>query len=158
MHSLTLRLATPSDVPAITALVRAAYLLYVDRIGREPAPMGADYAAAVAASQVRLAFRDEQLLGVLVTEVHDDHLQIENVAVAPGQQGTGIGARLLDAAEEQARALGLGELRLYTNARMTENLSYYPRRGYREVARRVEDGFDRVYFSRTLHEQTGHPS
>jgi GNAT superfamily N-acetyltransferase len=39
-------------------------------------------------------------------------------------QGRGIGARLLDLAEDHARSLHLGEVRLYTNEAMTENLSY----------------------------------
>lgn len=142
--------AARDDVPGVQALVRAAYAPYIERIGREPAPVGADYAAAVAAGRVLLARRDSRLLGVLVTEPRNDHLLIENVAIAPEAQGTGVGGILIDRAEEEARALGLSELRLYTNAKMTENLSYYPRHGFREVGRRREDGFDRVYFSRSL--------
>ena len=37
-----------------------------------------------------------------------------------------------------------------TNEKMTENLTLYPRLGYCEVARRTEDGFNRVYFQKTL--------
>jgi hypothetical protein len=33
---------------------------------------------------------------------------------------------------------------------MTENLAYYPRRGYVETHRTVADGFSRVYFSKRL--------
>jgi hypothetical protein len=33
---------------------------------------------------------------------------------------------------------------------MTENLGLYPRLGYQQFDRRVEDGFDRVYFEKTL--------
>jgi hypothetical protein len=33
---------------------------------------------------------------------------------------------------------------------MTENLAFYPRLGYREVGRVVEDGFRRVYFAKRL--------
>jgi hypothetical protein len=33
---------------------------------------------------------------------------------------------------------------------MVENLALYPRLGYREDGRRVEDGFDRVFFSKRL--------
>jgi len=39
---------------------------------------------------------------------------------------------------------------LYTNEKMTDNLSIYPRLGYVEVARRHEDGFDRVFFEKRL--------
>ena len=154
--------ATNADVDRIERLVRAAYSMYVERIGKHPAPMEANYAAAVAAGHVVLAVasdgvdRDEgadsagELAGVLVTIPEPDHLLIENVAVDPAWQGTGIGAKLLARAEERARQAGLTELRLYTNAKMTENHDYYPKRGYRETARVTEQGFDRVYFSRDL--------
>jgi hypothetical protein len=33
---------------------------------------------------------------------------------------------------------------------MTENLAYYPRHGYRETRRAEEQGFRRVFFSKTL--------
>ena len=33
---------------------------------------------------------------------------------------------------------------------MTENLELYPRLGYREVDRREEDGFSRVFFRKRL--------
>ena len=41
-------------------------------------------------------------------------------------------------------------MRLYTNEAMTENLSFYPRHGYRETGRAVQDGFRRVFFSKTV--------
>jgi hypothetical protein len=37
---------------------------------------------------------------------------------------------------------------LYTNAAMSENLALYPRLGYREVDRRRDAGFDRVFFAK----------
>lgn len=33
---------------------------------------------------------------------------------------------------------------------MTDNLSIYPRLGYVEVERRLEDGFNRVFFEKRL--------
>jgi hypothetical protein len=36
-----------------------------------------------------------------------------------------LGTRLLALAEDRARSLHLPEIRLYTNAAMTENLAYY---------------------------------
>jgi hypothetical protein len=32
----------------------------------------------------------------------------------------------------------------------TENLSFYPRHGYRETGRALQDGFRRVYFSKAV--------
>jgi N-acetylglutamate synthase-like GNAT family acetyltransferase len=147
---LVLRAAEPGDVLAITALVAAAYSPYVARINREPAPMTDDYAIVVAAGHTWVAQRAEQLIGVLVLRPADDHLLVDNVAVAPGSQGVGVGTRLLAVAEDEARRLQLPELRLYTNQAMTENIDYYPRRGYRETHRGGDGGFARVYFSKFL--------
>jgi len=88
-----------------------------------------------------------------VTEDRGDHLLLETVAVAPGSQGKGYGRLLLDRAERDALELDHSEVRLYTNEAMTENLTFYPRHGYRETGR----GFRRVFFSKTVrkHDVTG---
>ena len=41
-------------------------------------------------------------------------------------------------------------MRLYTNEKMTANLSIYLRLGYTETGRRIEDGFKRVFFEKLL--------
>jgi len=147
---VTVRRATPADVPALYVVANEAYLLYVPRIGRMPAPMTADYSAAVQSGQAWVAEVDGQVLGLLVLVVCQGYLLIENIAVLPSAQRRGIGGRLLMLAEDEARANGLGEIRLYTNEGMTENLAYYPRHGYRETRRAEEQGFRRVFFSKTL--------
>lgn len=68
----------------------------------------------------------------------------------PSAAGRGVGKALIKLCEDRARQLGLNEVQLYTNERMTENLGLYPRLGYVEVARRSEDGFNRVYFEKKL--------
>jgi GNAT superfamily N-acetyltransferase len=89
-------------------------------------------------------------VGLIVIVAEPGNLLLENVAVLPSAQGRGIGTRLLEFADARARELRLPEIRLYTNERMTENLSYYPRRGYAETHRGEEDGFSRVYFTKRL--------
>jgi hypothetical protein len=44
---VTVRLAAPGEAGILQAIAREAYQRYVLRIGREPAPMSAGYAAAV---------------------------------------------------------------------------------------------------------------
>jgi GNAT superfamily N-acetyltransferase len=63
----------------------------------------------------------------------EGHLLLENIAVTPSAQNMGLGSRLLRLAERHALAMGLPEIRLYTNEAMTGNLGYYPRRGYQET-------------------------
>jgi len=147
---LELRPADAEDVRGVRRLVRDAYGLYVQRIGREPAPMTADYEALVAAREVTVAVEDGTIVGVLVLREQPGSLLVENVAVAPAAQGRGIGRALLAHAEIHARALGLRRIALYTNAKMTENLSFYPSLGYVEVDRHVEHGFERVFFEKAL--------
>jgi N-acetylglutamate synthase-like GNAT family acetyltransferase len=105
--------------------------------------------ALIAAGQVWVAVAPD-ILGVIVLDRQADHLQIENVAVAPDSQGSGVGTELLDFAENRARALDVPELRLFTHALMTENQAYYARRGYVQTGRTVDDGLDRVFFAKAL--------
>lgn len=150
MAGMLIRQAETTDAAAIEGCVRAAYGMYVPRMGIEPAPMLADYARLVERAEVYVLVDSATILGVLVMRPQRDHLFIENVAVAPEHQGKGYGSRLLRFAEDTARAQRLPELRLYTHQLMTENQVYYPRLGYEEYDRRTEDGYDRVYFRKRL--------
>lgn len=131
-------------------LVERAYAIYVDRIGGRPAPMDDDYAEKIRKSDVFVAVDDGEVVGLIVLIVAEDHLLVENVAIDPEHQGKGIGRSLMALAETYAADRSIPELRLYTNAAMAENLALYPRLGYREYARRTENGLKRVFFSKRL--------
>jgi N-acetylglutamate synthase-like GNAT family acetyltransferase len=150
MDGTSIRRASAADLTAIRQLIDDAYTKYIERIGRPPAPMTADYAAALEHSRVWVLESGDAIVGALVTEERADYLLLETIAVAPGAQGSGYGRLLLDRAECDATELGLTEVRLYTNEAMTENLTFYPRHGYRETGRAVQDGYRRVYFSKTV--------
>ena len=47
-----IRLATPADLSAVQQIVETSYADYIPLIGRRPAPMDADYAAAIEAGQL----------------------------------------------------------------------------------------------------------
>ena len=147
---LSFRPAAVADVPALTKVARQAYRPYVERIGQEPAPMRADYDAVVARGEVWVAEDGRNILGILVLSAEPGYLLVENVAVVPEAQGKGVGKALMRLAEDRAAASGLAELRLYTNAAMTENLTYYPRRGYVETHRGQQGGFQRVFFRKRI--------
>ena len=113
--------------------------------------MAADYAALIAVGDVSVATEaDGGFLGFIVFRAAGRDLLLENVAVLPGAAGRGIGKALIAHCEQAARAQGAAAVRLYTDAKMTENLALYPRLGYTETARRSEDGFERVYFEKRL--------
>ncbi len=147
---LRLRRAGVEDAQALTGVARAAYQVYVTRIGREAAPMRADYEILIATARVWLMERAGHPIALLVTRSMGHYLLIENIAVIPAEQKHGIGGQLLDRAELDATEAGLTELRLYTNEAMTENLTYYPRHGFTETHRAIQDGYRRVFFRRFL--------
>jgi ribosomal protein S18 acetylase RimI-like enzyme len=148
---ITIRPAAEADAPVLLQITVTAYQHYVARIGREPAPMTADYAAAVRDGQAWIAEDgDGAAVGLLILIPQPDHLLLENIAVLPAAQGQGVGNRLLAFTEERAAGLGLPEIRLYTNVAMTENIAYYPRHGYTETHRGGQGPFRRVFFSKQL--------
>ena len=91
--------------------------------------MTADYAEAIRSRQAWAASKDGRIAGFAVLVARPGYLLPDNVAVLPTAQNRGIGTRLPGLAEDHARSLGLGEIRLYTNEAMTENLACYARRG-----------------------------
>jgi ribosomal protein S18 acetylase RimI-like enzyme len=145
-----IRPAVPADAVALATIAREAYSGYIGRIGREPAPMGADYVAAIATGMVWIAEDRAAIVGMIVLEDAGDHLLLENVAVLPHAQGRGIGSRLLRTAETIAATHGLKQIRLYANEAMIENLGFYKRHGYVETHRGVHDGFHRVFFAKAV--------
>jgi ribosomal protein S18 acetylase RimI-like enzyme/phenylpyruvate tautomerase PptA (4-oxalocrotonate tautomerase family) len=147
---LILRPAADKDVPVLRVIATAAYEGYVPRIGQAPAPMTADYAQAVRSGHTWVAAGHGEVVGFVILIPQPGHLLLENVAVLPAAQGRGVGSRLLALAEDQAHRLGLGEVQLYTNEAMTENLAYYPRHGYTQTGRAEQDGFRRVFFRKRL--------
>ena len=145
-----LRPARAADLPAVQALVARAYGHYVARIGKPPGPMLDDYAARIAEGAVQVLEEDGRLVGLLVLLPEADHLLLDNVAVDPAAQGRGHGRRLVAAAEDEARRLGLPELRLYTHELMTENVVMYERLGFVETHRGQQAGYARVFMRKRL--------
>jgi N-acetylglutamate synthase-like GNAT family acetyltransferase len=145
-----LRPAAPADAGAVRDCVHAAYRHYVERIGRPPGPMLDDYAEVVRTRQVHVAEADGRIVGVLVLDVTDEGFLLENIAVDPSIKGTGVGKRLLELAEAEARRQGHASLYLYTHEKMTENQALYARIGYEEYARRTENGLARVFMRKRL--------
>lgn len=153
MGGIHIRLAQASDHQAIVACVEAAYAKYRGRLEKEPAPLHADYHGLIAHQVVYVLADDEGIQGALVMMPQERSLFLENIAVAPQAQGRGLGRLLMAFAEQQARQLHLSELRLYTNERMTENLSFYRHLGFEEEARRIEEGYPRVFLHKKLPER-----
>ena len=129
--------------------MRGAYGIYVARIGKPPGPMLDDYAALVDRGVVSvLNDTDGAVVAIIVLLPQLDHLLLDNIAVAPGHQGRGLGRRLVAFAEAEAARLGCREIRLYTHQLMTENIALYARLGFVETGRGHAAGYDRVFMTK----------
>jgi ribosomal protein S18 acetylase RimI-like enzyme len=148
--SSNIRRAEMEDVAAIKRIVCAAYEKYTARIGKPPAPMTDDYDGQVAAGNAWVLELDDELLGLVVLVPKRAYMLIDNVAVIPKRQRSGLGSMLLAFAETTAKEHGYVEVQLYTNELMHENLAWYTRLGYQETSRGYDSGFRRVFMKKQL--------
>jgi GNAT superfamily N-acetyltransferase len=149
-----IRAATDADVSVIEQIVEQAYRHYIPRIGKPPAPMLDDYAVRVSEGVVWVIEEGSTIAGIIVLLPTPDYLLLDNIAVAPARQGTGLGRQLLAFAEAEALRRGYNEIRLYTHEKMTENQRLYAAIGYEEIGRGTEAGYERVFMRKQLTGET----
>jgi DNA-binding MarR family transcriptional regulator/N-acetylglutamate synthase-like GNAT family acetyltransferase len=113
----------PADA---TDLVPPAGAFLIARLGGQPAGCGA------------------------LKTLHPGVGEIMRMWVDPPHRGLGIGARILDALEGQATALGHRSVRLYTNRSLDEAKAMYRGRGYVEIARYNNDPYANHWFEKRL--------
>ena len=112
--------------------------------------MLADYDVLVAQGVVTVACIEKDIAGALISYPRGQALHVENVGVNPDFQGRGLGKLLMEEAEQQARAQGLGRIELYTNEVMTENIPFYEALGYVIIERAEQDGYQRIFFQKAV--------
>lgn len=147
--------AKKEDIPAIRQMVDSAYSKYIERIGKPPAPMNADWNRLISSQDVwvlRTTDSGDEVVGAVVlgVDADSDSIKINNLVVSPAAQGRGYGKILMRHAEDTAREKGRPALTLFTNVMMYENLALYPKLGFYETERRSEEGYDRVYYRKDL--------
>ncbi|MGY3551160.1 DNA-binding MarR family transcriptional regulator/GNAT superfamily N-acetyltransferase [Bradyrhizobium sp. USDA 4472] len=78
------------------------------------------------------------------------YAEIKRLWVAPSARGLGLGRRLMDAAEDAARTLGISLLRLDTNSALPEAGQLYRTTGWREIPRFNDDPYPDLFFEKPL--------
>ncbi len=109
--------ATPDDVPAIGALLRAADL---------PAGDFADHLA-----HFLVARQEGAVIGAVGFELHGRDGLLRSLVVAPERRGAGLGDALVRRLAAQARREGVERLYLLT----TTAEAFFARRGFAKIAR-----------------------
>lgn len=75
---------------------------------------------------------------------------LKRMWVASSARGLGLGRRMLEALESEARDLGLTTVRLETNSALHEAIALYRSAGYREVAAFSTDPYARHWFAKDI--------
>lgn len=155
MRAASLRPADVGDSAWMAACAEAAYRPYVAVIGRRPAPMDANFARHIANGEAWIwqaagSDRSQEPQGYAILLMDADCLLIDTIALLPAVQGQGEGRKLMAACEAWGRGRGCKTAKLYTNAKMLSNQRFYPALGYQETGRRHDDGFDRIFYAKSL--------
>ena len=100
--AMEIRQARAEEAGEVQACARAAYRDYIASIGKEPAPMVADFGEQIAQGIVWVLADGEEIAGYVVFYLRGDHMLLENVAVDPAHQGAGHGRRLIAHVEQAA--------------------------------------------------------
>ena len=150
VEDLVVETAKAEDVPAIKPMVDAAYSKYIERLGKLPAAMTADYDKLVETQSLYVLRVSGNVVGSILLSRDDDSIKVNNLVVDPSAQGRGYSRVLMDHAEDMARAQGLAAVTLFTNEKMHENITLYRKIGFTETGRKTEDGFNRVFFRKNV--------
>ena len=126
-----MRAAEPADASAIARLVNAAFRperFFTDADRTDPERVG----ALLQKGEFLLHFEDGVLAGCVYVELHGERGYFGLLAVDPQRQRSGIGARLIAAAEQHCRSAGCRFMDLtFVNVRQ-ELPAYYRQFGYVE--------------------------
>ncbi|MEA1832958.1 GNAT family N-acetyltransferase [Methylobacterium durans] len=154
--AIQIRAATRDDLDALVALEDAAFAS--DRAERR----AIRHAIGSRSMTLLVALAEDDfgelvLVGAATLERRKGsrRARLSSIAVAPSRIGLGLGGRLLDAAEEDARAHDCTHLRLEVRADNAAGIRLYERRGYHRFAIKpgyYEDGMEAWRYEKALAE------
>ena len=127
-----------------------AYRPYVAALGKAPAPMVADFAAHIDQDWVIVSEQDSVVRGYAILLTNAQRALLDNIAVDPACQRSGIGVALIQHVEQRIIDLGYEALDLYTNVVMEDNVHWYEKLGFVETRRVEEAGFQRIYMRKFI--------
>lgn len=133
---MTVRTARPSDAEAIRDILAQAFEPYREAYTPEAYRHTVLDAKGVEERMARmehLVAEDAagRIVGTVAWTIRtESEAHLRGMAVLPGEQGRGIGARLLGVAERRARREGCARMTLGTTRVLRPAIAFYQRRGY----------------------------
>jgi GNAT superfamily N-acetyltransferase len=141
MPDFKLRRLTPDHAGEVLTVQRAAFVeearLY-DTVDIPPLTETLDEVRSELATTITIgAFRGDRLVASARLTIEDSVGWVSRVAVAPDQQGRGIGSALLEAMESEAPP-AVTRFQLGAAFKSRHNIAMYERRGYVESDRMID--------------------
>ncbi|HTY12403.1 MAG TPA: GNAT family N-acetyltransferase [Bacteroidota bacterium] len=140
-HNVTIQEAQQSDAEALAWLSgELGYPATTSEIEHRLKALSADPRHTI------LVAKDGALLGwidvaVIHTLESDSFAEIRGLVVTEARRGTGIGTKLVEAAEKWASAKKCDRIRVRTNITRVEAQAFYQQRGY--VSKKTQNVFDK---------------
>jgi ribosomal protein S18 acetylase RimI-like enzyme len=146
LRRMKIRPAGLSDISALNTLVNSAYRGDSSRAGwtTEANLLDGIRTSERALTEmiqnpnavILLLEENKELKGCVYLEKKDTVLYLGMLTVKPALQGQGIGAMLMDAAEERARALGCTAIQMTVITARESLIAYYHRKGFVDTGER----------------------
>lgn len=155
MSTARIRPITVDDAGEVLTLQRAAFVqeaLIYDAVDMPPLTQTLDEVRGELEDNLGcVAVDGERMVGCVRARIDGDLLLIGRIAIAPDQQGSGLGTALLSAVEERGREAGATTAELFTGSLSEANLRLYEREGYEESERVPgDDGTAQVFLRKQL--------
>ena len=134
LASVTIRLATIEDQPAMASLINRAFAIETFLDGeRTSAP---EIQAMFDTGEFLIAIAEGAMVASVYTEVRGECGYFGMLSVKASQQGTGLGRRMIQAAEQHCRSKGCTGMQLTVLSLRAELPPLYRKFGYNETGRK----------------------
>jgi len=141
------RRAVAEDHEIIIAIAQKAYEKYVERMGKEPAPMR----PIIQKEDVVFVCEDnKQVIAFAILVKTNDQIILDSIAVDPSHQKKGIGNNFIKFIEQHLMEQKVNKYQLYTNEKMFENIDWYQKIGFKIFKKVTEKGYNRIYFEKKI--------
>lgn len=135
-----------SDWTGLRALLHSAYAYMESRIDPPSSLLRMDVEQVEAKAREELlilALEEERLVGCAFARLRDDCVYVGKLAVDEAFRRRGVARRIMQAAEDIARAQARPFLELETRIELIENHETFAALGFSKVAESAHPGFDR---------------
>ena len=142
------RKANSKDKDTIKQIALRAYQKYIERMGKEPAPMRPNIQKN---DIVFVCEKENKIIAFAILVIKDGNIFLENLAVEPLLQQKNVGTAFISFIENYLIKEKFDFYQLYTNEKMIENILWYQKIGFKKIREVTEKGFNRVYFQKQLY-------